>query len=120
MSRIIAVDFDGTLCENDWPYAGEPNLWLIDFLLKAQRNGDKLILWTCRTKKRLRYAVDWCKVHGLVFDAVNKNLKESIQQFGGDSRKIYANVYIDDKSWSAGEFIADELDSEVLSELNRR
>ncbi len=23
--KIIAVDFDGTLCENSWPEIGEPN-----------------------------------------------------------------------------------------------
>lgn len=24
-NQIIAVDFDGTLCENKWPEIGEPN-----------------------------------------------------------------------------------------------
>lgn len=96
MSRIIAVDFDGTLCENKWPYAGKPNLWLIKYLQQAQRNGNKLILWTCRTKKNLKYAVNWCKEQGLIFDAVNRNLKESIKRFGGDSRKVFADIYIDD------------------------
>lgn len=25
MNRIIAVDFDGTLCHGNWPGVGEPN-----------------------------------------------------------------------------------------------
>ena len=27
--QIIAVDLDGTLCENKWPEIGEPNINLI-------------------------------------------------------------------------------------------
>lgn len=99
---IIAVDFDGTLCENVYPWAGKPNTILIDWLNDMKRKyGAKLILWTCRSRKNLRYAVKWCKDHGLEFDAVNKNLKRSIKKFGGDSRKVYADIYIDDKNLSS-------------------
>lgn len=34
--NIIAVDFDGTLCENKWPEIGEPNKELIAYLKKRQ------------------------------------------------------------------------------------
>lgn len=47
-SKIIAVDFDGTLCENKWPEIGEANEDMIYYLRKRQAEGDKLILWTCR------------------------------------------------------------------------
>lgn len=30
--NIIAVDFDGTLCENKWPEIGIPNEELIEYL----------------------------------------------------------------------------------------
>ena len=43
MNRIIAVDFDGTLCHGNWPGVGEPNQKLIDKLLKLQREGLSLI-----------------------------------------------------------------------------
>lgn len=32
--NIIAVDFDGTLCENKWPEIGIPNEELIEYLKK--------------------------------------------------------------------------------------
>lgn len=35
--NIIAVDFDGTLCENKWPEIGMPNEELIEYLKKRQR-----------------------------------------------------------------------------------
>lgn len=98
MNKIIAVDFDGTLCFNRWPDIGDPIDIVIEYLQKERRQGAKLILWTCRIGDRLEDAVDWCREHGLVFDAVNENLPESIEMFGGDTRKIFANEYIDDRA----------------------
>lgn len=95
---IIAVDFDGTLCENSFPEIGRPNLELIRKLKANRNNGDKLILWTCRTHEDLAKAIAWCNGHGLFFDAINENLPEILALFGGDSRKIFADVYIDDRS----------------------
>ena len=94
--KIIAVDFDGTLCENAWPEIGAANRELINFIRVEKMTGHKLILWTSRVGDRLNEAVEWCKQQGLIFDAVNENLPESIEAFGGDTRKIFADVYIDD------------------------
>ena len=98
MNRIIAVDFDGTLCESAWPSIGAAKTGVIDYLLDQQRTGAKLILWTCRTGQRLDEAVQWCAAKGLMFDAVNENLPEMIRAFGGDCRKISADVYLEDKA----------------------
>ena len=98
--NIIAVDFDETLCENKWPEIGMPNEELIKYLKKRQANGEKLILWTNRVGNRLDEAVKWSAEKGLVFDAVNENLPEIVEAFGVDSRKIFANEYIDDRNRS--------------------
>ncbi len=95
---IIAVDFDGTLCEDAWPNIGKANADLIQYLLYVQSKGHKLILWTCRCGDKLIEAIEWCKDHKLIFDGVNENLPEAIEKFGSDSRKIYADMYIDDKA----------------------
>lgn len=95
---IYAVDFDGTLCESIYPGIGAPNMYLINHLIKRRKQGNKVILWTCRESERLQEAIDFCASFGLYFDAVNKNLPEIIEQRGHDSRKVYANVYIDDKA----------------------
>lgn len=97
--RIIAVDFDGTLsCNALWPALGLPNKKLIACLKTRKEMGDKLILWTCRNGELLNEAVEWCKKHGLEFDAVNENIPEVIALYGNDSRKVSADLYIDDKS----------------------
>ncbi len=95
---IIAVDFDGTLCEDKWPEIGEPNQKLINDLITAQKVGERLILWTSRFGDLLTNAVEWCKEKGLIFDAVNDNLPEIVEKFGSNSRKIFADTYIDDKN----------------------
>jgi hypothetical protein len=96
---IVAVDFDGTLCENRYPYAGLPNYALLNVLRQLKASGEiELILWSCRIGEPLRFAVDWCKEQGLEFDAVNENLPRIVEQFGGDNRKVFANLYIDDAS----------------------
>lgn len=101
---IIAVDFDGTLCENCYPEIGDVNMDLLLFLKEHQKKGSKIILWTCRCGEALREAVLWCKKQGLKFDAINTNVPENILQYGSDSRKIYADLYIDDraKNWAYG------------------
>lgn len=95
---VIAVDFDGTLCEHKYPEIGAPNVSLINDLIRKKESGDKIILWTCRSKDLLQEAVNWCANKGLEFDAVNNNLPEIIEQFGSDTRKVFANVYIDDRA----------------------
>lgn len=97
-NKIIAVDFDGTLCENNWPEIGEPKNEVITYLKNRQAAGDKLILWTCRVGEMLEKAVKWCIEQALEFDAVNENLPEIIESFGSDTRKIFANEYIDDRN----------------------
>lgn len=95
--KVIATDFDGTLCENKWPEIGEPNSEVIEYLKNEKKKGTKIILWTCRTKSELTNAIDWCRQLGLEFDAVNKNVKETVDLFGEDTRKVFANEYIDDR-----------------------
>ena len=101
--KIIAVDMDGTLCEDRFPAIGRPNAELIKYLIERRRRGDKVILWTCRVGTRLDEAVEWCKGLGLEFDVINSNLPEQIKKWGNDTRKIYADVYIDDKAYSIDE-----------------
>lgn len=95
-NRIIAVDFDGTLCENEYPEIGIPHMDVIEYIKRRKAEGDKLILWTNRVNDKLDAAVQWSLEQGIIFDAVNDNLPEIVEAFGTNSRKIFANEYIDD------------------------
>lgn len=95
---IYAIDFDGTLCEDKFPEIGEPYLERIETVKTLHKSGIKIILWTSRNGDSLERAVEWCKQHGLVFDAINENLPELQAKWGGDTRKVYCDYYIDDKN----------------------
>lgn len=97
---IIAVDFDGTLCENAFPAIGKPKQNVIDYIKKQQEEAT-IILWTCRQGILLKRAERWCREQGIRLDYINKNAPSIIKLFNGDCRKIFANIYIDDKSLNA-------------------
>lgn len=100
MQKVIAIDFDGTLCENKYPEIGLPRWGVIFKALSEQENGAALILWTCRTGKELNDAVDACAKWGLTFDAVNKNLPSWVDTWNNDPRKVGATEYWDDRAKS--------------------
>ncbi|MDR2266079.1 MAG: hypothetical protein LBE09_00640 [Christensenellaceae bacterium] len=96
--KIIAVDFDGTLFKDAYPAIGEPIPAVINYVKQMKAEGHKLILWTCRCDAYLIAALKACQVVGLTFDAVNANVASNIAQYGNDCRKVFADIYIDDKS----------------------
>jgi hypothetical protein len=103
-SYVIAVDFDGTLCEYAFPKIGEQkqnHKELLELLVTMRKNGHKLILWTCRGDNEeypcLSEAVHWCRKQGLEFDAINENIKGT-KKLSGPSPKVLADYYLDDRS----------------------
>lgn len=96
MDRVIAVDFDGTLCENKWPEIGAPRKHIIDRLKAAKGQGAALILWTCREGELLQQAVAAAASWGITFDAVNDSLPSWKEHWRNNPRKIGATEYWDD------------------------
>ncbi|SHJ12302.1 hypothetical protein SAMN05444280_11183 [Tangfeifania diversioriginum] len=94
---IIAVDFDGTIVKHKYPSIGKEIPFAIKTLVLLQQKGHQIILWTHRSGKELDEAVQFCKKRGLTFHAVNNNFED--EEFDNSySRKIYADLYIDDRN----------------------
>lgn len=94
---IIGVDFDGTIVEDRYPGIGKPRIFAFETLKRLQEDGHRLILWTYRCGERLDDAVEFCQKNGIIFYAVNQSFPE--EQFDGTkSRKIYADLFIDDRN----------------------
>jgi len=94
----IAVDFDGTIVEHRYPAIGEEKLFAIDTLKQLQKLGYHLILWTFRNGKELDEAVEYCRKRGVEFYAVNKSYPEERFDENEISRKIDADIFIDDRN----------------------
>jgi hydroxymethylpyrimidine pyrophosphatase-like HAD family hydrolase len=111
-SKVIAVDFDGTIVEHKYPGIGNEMLFAFATLKALQQKGHKLILWTIRTGRLLEEAVSFCRENGVEFYAVNKNYPEEVLD-EKTSRKLNADIFIDDRA--IGGFIGW---SEVWSHLH--
>jgi hypothetical protein len=94
---IIAVDFDGTIVEHKYPEIGKVMLFAFETLKQLQKQGHELILWTSRHGKELNEAIEFCARHGVEFYAVNSHFPGEEFVEGESSRKIVADVYIDDR-----------------------
>ena len=96
--KTYAVDFDGTLCQSMYPKIGAARQNIIDYVKSLKADGNKVILWTCRVGDKLDEAVAWCSERGIEFDGINENFQDVIDAYGGDTRKVVADVYLDDKA----------------------
>jgi len=96
---VVAVDFDGTIVHNNYPLIENPNETLIRWI-KSNRHKYIFILWTCREGEELLNALKWLyEDQHILFDYVNCNAPWMIRAYG-DSRKIHADYYIDDRNAS--------------------
>ena len=94
----IAVDFDGTIVEDRYPKIGAERPFATDTLRMLIQERHRLILWTVREGELLDEAVQWCKDRGVEFFAVNRDFPEESEKNRHFSRKIKAEVWIDDRN----------------------
>ncbi len=96
-SKIIAIDFDGTIVEDKYPNIGKPMIFAFESLKMLQAEGHRLVLWTYRSGRELNEAVEFCRKNGIEFYAVNKNYPEE-DHSSEIPRKIKADIFIDDRN----------------------
>lgn len=92
---IIAVDFDGTCVEHDYPYIGMDAEGAVDVLRELVAKGHRLILFTMRSGDKLEAAVKWFKERKVELWSINTNPE---QREWTESVKVYAHYYIDDSA----------------------
>lgn len=96
---IIAVDFDGTIVEHQYPSIGKERPFATDTLKKLIKDGHRLILWTVREGRLLEEAVAFCRERGVEFYAVNRDYPEEEKERNNHfSRKLKADLWIDDRN----------------------
>ena len=92
---VFAVDFDGTICEHDFPDIGKEMPNAIRTLMDLQNTGHLIIIWTCRCYPYLTPMIEWLGLRGFKPDGVNCNAYNT-PLFAYP--KILADVYIDDRN----------------------
>lgn len=92
----FAFDFDGTICDSDFPGCGEPIQKTIREMCSLSKDlSNIIIVWTCRSGDSLAVMKKWLIDNRVPFDFINKN-----PVFDTGSRKIFAHHYVDDRSLS--------------------
>lgn len=94
----IAVDFDGTIVEDQYPEIGREIPFATQTLKMLAQQRHRIILWTVREGRCLQEALDWCAQRGVEFYAVNKDFPEESGEHRTFSRKIKADLFIDDRN----------------------
>lgn len=91
---IIGVDYDDTL--RNWKMnTTETYEKVFDLLKAAQYTGAYIIVFTACKENRYDEISQYCKEHNLIIDGINKT---PIEIEYGNSSKIYANVFLDDRA----------------------
>lgn len=90
-TKIIAVDFDGTITEeSEWPVTGRIRPEAIR-VLKNLKKSYIILLWTARTGRDLEEALNLIHTSGIEIDYVN-------WLPGQTGNKPLADIFIDDRS----------------------
>jgi hypothetical protein len=103
---IIAIDFDGTIVEHEFPMIGELKEDAKEIIQLLKEEGHKIIIWTCRTSQHSFKHVegsrptvfdvkDFLDANEIPYDTINHNIPELGFQ---PAPKVYADFYIDDKN----------------------
>lgn len=94
-SMIIAVDFDGTCVEHEYPEVGMDVEGAVDVLKALRANGHRIILFTMRSGSKLDAALRWFKERKIELWGINENPE---QKEWTSSPKVFADLYIDDSA----------------------
>ena len=95
---IVAVDFDGTICEHKFPDIGELKPYCKEVMNLLKEAGHEIIIWTCRCddehgpyKTKMK---EWLDKNEIPYDKINENVISEFQPIP----KIYFDVCIDDRN----------------------
>jgi hydroxymethylpyrimidine pyrophosphatase-like HAD family hydrolase len=97
---ILAIDFDGTICDLAYPEVGKVKYRAQYYINELYKKGFGIVINTCREGKALAKALEFLDEEGFLYDYYNANFPHLIDEYQADTRKISADVYIDDKNLS--------------------
>lgn len=116
---IVAIDFDGVLCEyEEWvhyTHIGKPIEKGIKICKMLKFLGCKIVIFTCRLNGQFRgtdykkseiIIEKWLKENNVPYDEI------SLQRYG----KVFADVYIDDRAYH---FNPDEDEYTMIKQIDK-
>lgn len=90
--KVVAVDLDGTILNDEFPKRGAPIDGMREELEALRGMGVKIAVWTVRTDNA--ETAKHLDEHRIPYDYINENPHGPTTQ----GRKIFADAYIDDRA----------------------
>jgi hypothetical protein len=112
--KLFAIDFDNTIAYDAYPRIGKLIPGAKETMLKIKELGGSISIWTCRTGEQEMAVRLFLDKNEIPYDHVNESFEENRIMYDGDSRKIYADCYIDDRSVHFGQ---QPVDWKIVSQL---
>lgn len=110
---VIAIDFDSTI----YPYHNLENQKDIDRAIElvqvAYAIGAYIVIFTASVPERFQFIQEYCDEKKIPVSAINKN---PIDLPFGNSGKVYANIFLDDR---AGFVEAMNILEEAINEIQK-
>lgn len=106
-NKTICVDFDGTLCCENFPKIGKRyfiHKIIGKYIKHLHEKGWSVVLFTLRDEKNEKYpfilkeAIEACEKWNIPIDRVNENSYEATKKYGY-ARKIKGDIYLDDRNF---------------------
>lgn len=95
---IIAIDFDGTIVEDRYPEIGKLIDGAREVINRLYDEGYEIIIWSCRARVGKARAIEFLAKNGIKYHRFNESSPANLKQYNNvDTRKVYADLYIDDK-----------------------
>jgi hypothetical protein len=93
----ISIDYDDTIVYQDFPNSGTIKPNAKEVINRLYDEGHHILIWTCRSFENAKTAKKYLIECGIRFHLINENLPSNIEKYGGDTRKMSADIYIDDR-----------------------
>lgn len=120
----VLIDFDGTLCQFDYPKFGAPMPGAREFLHNLKARGLDIVVWSSRLSAQYRTRAERVDVKKQIESWLRRNAMPYDEVDMGDLGKRLALAYVDDRGVAAGmdvpwENVLDRIDTIHDRELKR-
>ena len=131
-NKVILVDFDNTICIDEWPNIGELIPGALDVLKKLQESGHTLILYTQRSTefpvcnpKLVEYMSKYPRLVSKTdstydFHSTNNVKKIEIKRYPYDKNTHEVSVKFEGKTWEDAIMGACDIIAEIISDNAER
>jgi guanylate kinase len=93
----IVIDFDGTIVNERYPNIDRLKRGARECINELYDAGHIIIINSCRSGDHEKHMRDFLRSCGIKYHVINNNYSPNIEKHGSDSRKLYGDIYIDEK-----------------------